>query len=327
MKRYYKSIMDRSRQKRAMALVKNAAEHSALRFCLFLAAAVVVLSAAGTLADAGEQRSFASAEEAVNAFVAAERAHDTKELMEIFGPDAKELISSGDPVSDKQRRERFVSRFDRKNSLIKEGDRMVLTIGEQDWPFPIPLAKRGDRWFFDTKAGKDEIVNRRIGRNELNTIQTMLAIVDAEREYALEFHEYAEKFGSDPGKKNGLFWETKEGEAPSPLGELVADARAEGYTKRGSKDKPIPYHGYYFRMLKKQGQHAPEGAFDYVVGGRQIGGFAVVAYPAEYGNSGVMTFIVNHEGVVYQKDLGKETAKTAKAMTAYDPNESWKKTE
>jgi len=193
--------------------------------------------------------------------------------------------------------------------------------------------KKGDTWLFDAKKGKDEILNRRIGQNELSTIQTMLAIVDAQREYAMKdldgdgILEYAEKFRSDANKKNGLYWETKEGEEPSPLGELVASARAEGYTKAGAKDNPSPFHGYYFRMLKKQGKHAAGGAFDYVVKGQQIGGFAVVAYPATYGNSGVMTFIVNHEGVVYQKDLGKNTAKTAKDMKTFDPDKTWKKVE
>jgi hypothetical protein len=210
---------------------------------------------------------------------------------------------------------------------------MILNVGEKDWPFPIPLVKQGDQWFFDTKAGKEEILNRRIGENELSTVQTLLAIVDAQREYAMHdrnndgIREYAEKFGSDPGKKNGLYWPMMPGEEPSPLGELVADARAEGYRRSGTQQGPIPFHGYYFRMLKKQGKHAAGGAFDYVVKNKMIGGFAVIAYPAAYGSSGVMTFIVSHEGVVYQKDLGKNTAKTATAMTSFDPDKTWKKVE
>ena len=300
----------------------------------FFAAAVVVmiLTFAGMTADAAvKQKGFASAEEAVKAAMAAVKSGNDKEVLAIFGTGAKEVISSGDPVSDKQRRERFIHAYEQKNGLSKEGDKMVLTVGEKDWPFPIPLVKKGDQWVFDTKAGKDEILNRRIGQNELSTIQTMLAIVDAQREYAMNDRdgdgvlEYSEKFRSDPGKKNGLYWVTKEGEEPSPLGDLLARARAEGYTKAGTKDKPAPFHGYYFRMLMKQGKHAPGGAYDYVVKGKQFGGFAVVAYPAIYGNSGVMTFVVNHEGVVYEKDLGKDTAKTAKAMTAFDPDTSWKK--
>jgi hypothetical protein len=172
-----------------------------------------------------------------------------------------------------------------------------------------------------------------VGENELSTIQTLLAVVDAQREYAMHdrdndgFREYAEKFGSDPGKKNGLYWKTDPGEEPSPLGELVADARAEGYSRTGPQQGPIPFHGYYFRMLKKQGKHASGGAFDYMVKNKMIGGFAVVAYPAAYGSSGVMTFMVNHEGVVYQKDLGKDTAKAAKAMASFDPDKTWRKVE
>jgi len=191
--------------------------------------------------------------------------------------------------------------------------------------------KKGNQWFFDTKAGKEEILNRRIGENELSTIQTMLAIVDAQREYAMKdldgdgILEYAEKFRSDAGKKDGLFWVTKEGEEPSPLGDLVAGARAEGYTKAGTKDKPMPLHGYYFRLLKAQGKNAAGGAFDYVVKGQMIGGFAVIASPAKYGNSGVMTFLVNHDGVVYQKDLGKNTEKAAKAIKKFDPDKTWVK--
>jgi hypothetical protein len=279
------------------------------------------------------QRGFATPEDAVKAFAAAMRSNDEKELLSIFGPAAKELISSGDPVRDKQRLELFMSDYDRKNRLAPEGSKMVLVVGEKDWPFPIPLVKKGEQWIFDTKAGKEEILNRRIGENELDTVQTLLAIVDAQREYAMKdrdsdgIRQYAEKFGSDPGKKNGLYWEGREGEEPSPLGELVADARAEGYSRAGAKQGPIPYHGYYFRMLKKQGKHAPGGAFDYIVKNKMIGGFAVVAYPAAYGSSGVMTFVVSHAGVVYEKDLGKNTAATAKAINSFDPDKSWKRVE
>ena len=309
---------------------------SVLYVCSLLAAslAVMIFALAGTAADAAsKQKTFASPEEAVRAFYDAMKSNDDKELVAIFGPLAKELIWPGDPVGNKQRREKFVKAFDLKNRIDKEGDKMVLIVGEKDWPFPIPLVKKGDQWLFDTKAGKDEILNRRIGENELDTIQTMLAIVDAEREYAMKkltsgsLPEYAQKFMSDPGKKNGLYWETKEGEEPSPLGELVADAKAGGYTKAGTSKNPMPFHGYYFRMLTKQGKNAPEGVYDYIVNGKQIGGFAVVAFPAKYGNSGVMTFLVNHNGVVYQKDLGKNTARAARAMKTFDPDKTWKKVE
>lgn len=306
-------------------------------------AAFRLLAAAGILmififsgVNAGaalKQKGFATPEAAVRAFAAAMESNDENELLSIFGMAGKELISSGDPVRDKQRRETFIADYNRKNKLTQEGSRMILNVGEKDWPFPIPLVKQGDQWFFDTKAGKEEILNRRIGENELSTVQTLLAIVDAQREYAMHdrnndgIREYAEKFGSDPGKKNGLYWTTQPGEAPSPLGELVAEARAEGYRRSGTQQGPIPFHGYYFRMLKKQGKHAAGGAFDYVVKNKMIGGFAVVAYPAAYGSSGVMTFIVSHEGMVYQKDLGKNTAKTATAMTSFDPDKIWKKVE
>ncbi|MGE5301353.1 MAG: DUF2950 domain-containing protein [Acidobacteriota bacterium] len=333
--RIYRSlIQERSREKGTTLSERNNTEKGVRYLFRFLMAAVLAMTFAWMPVEAAKkQKGFASAEEAVNAFISALRVNDDKELLAIFGPAAKELIFSGDPVEDNQRDERFVSRFDQKNSLSKEGDKMVLIIGEQDWPFAIPLVKEGSRWFFDTKAGKEEILNQRIGDNELNTIQVMLAIVDAQREYAMKDHdgdgilEYADKFVSDPGKKNGLYWETKEGEEPSPIGELVADAKAEGYTSKGKKNEPVPFHGYYFRMLKRQGKHAPGGAFDYVAKGKQIGGFAVVAYPATYGNSGVMTFIVNHDGVVYQKDLGKNTEKLAEAMKKYDPDKTWKKVE
>ena len=313
---------------------ENTKERSGHPVIRVFAAAVLcmILAFSGLQADAAaKQKGFASAEEAVKAAMAAVKSDNNKEVLAIFGPEAKELIYSGDPVEDKQRRERFIHAYDQKNSLNKEGDKMVLSVGEKDWPFPIPLVKKGNQWFFDTKAGKEEILNRRIGENELSTIQTMLAIVDAQREYAMKdldgdgILEYAEKFRSDAGKKDGLFWVTKEGEEPSPLGDLVAGARAEGYTKAGTKDKPMPFHGYYFRLMKAQGKNAAGGAFDYVVKGQMIGGFAVIASPAKYGNSGVMTFLVNHDGVVYQKDLGKNTEKAAKAIKKFDPDKTWVK--
>jgi len=295
---------------------------------------LMILTFAGMPAEAAvKQKGFASPEDAVKAFVAASKANDDKEIIAIVGSGAKDLLYSGDPVSDKERRKRLLEAYDKKNSLVKDGEKMVLVMGENDWPYPIPLVKQGEKWIFDTKAGKEEVLNRRIGRNELYTIQTMLAIVDAQREYAAKdkdgdgLLEYAEKFHSDPGKKNGLYWETKTGEEPSPLGDEVAQARAGGYQKMGKTQKPMPFQGYYFRMLRKQGKNAPGGAYDYVVRGNQIGGFAVVAYPAQYRNSGVMTFLVNHDGTVYQKDLGKNTAAKAKAIMQFDPDKTWNKAE
>jgi hypothetical protein len=279
-------------------------------------------------AAAAQQKTFASAEEAVKALVAAAKNNDSKELMAIFGVGSKELIFSGDAVADKQRHERFVKAYEEKNRLVQQGNDMILVIGKEDWPFPIPVMKKGDGWVFDIARGREEILNRRIGENELNTIQVCRAIVDAQREYAMKDRdkngllEYAQKFLSDPGKKNGLYWEAKAGEPLSPLGPITIQARGEGY-QRNTSGGPSPYHGYYYRILTAQGKDAPGGAYSYLVKGKMIGGFAVVAYPAEYENSGVMTFIVNYEGKVFQKDLGKNTASVAKAMKEYNPDKTW----
>ncbi len=301
----------------------------------FLIALVVTLTVGvafgGVSKGKEKQKTFSSPEEAVKAVVAAEKSGDDKELLAIFGPAAKDLLFSGDAIADKQRRERFLKAYGEKNSLVPEKGGMVLVIGKNDWPFTIPIVKKGETWSFDTRKGREEVLDRRIGENELSTIQTCLALVDAEREYAINdldgqgTHEYAQKFVSDSGKKNGLYWETKEGEGPSPLGLLVAQAQQEGYSGKESGDKP--FHGYYYRILKAQGNSAPGGAYDYVVDGKMIGGFAVVAYPAKYGNSGVMSFIVSDNGVVYQKDLGKHTMKAAEAIRNFDPDETWQKIE
>ena len=277
-------------------------------------------------------KTFASPEEAVKALVDAMKTGEKAELSAIFGPGSESLISSGDDVKDKAGREWFLKNYEEKNSLEKKGDdEAILQVGKDDWPLPIPIRKKGSAWSFDTKAGKEEILNRRIGRNELNTIDVLEAYVDAQREYAARdwdgdgVYPYAQKFGSTPGKKDGLFWEAREGEEPSPLGPFSAKAAQEGYTRKS--EKPSPYYGYYFKILKAQGKHAPGGAYDYVVKGNMILGFGLVAYPAKYGSSGIMTFIVNQEGVVYQKDLGKGTAKAVGSMKRYDPDPTWKKVE
>jgi hypothetical protein len=280
-----------------------------------------------TLFAVVKQKSFSSAEEAVKALVTAARNNDDKEILAIFGPDAKDLIFSGDRVADKQRREKLLAAYDEQNKLVPEGNSIILVIGKNDFPFPIPIVKKGETWIFDTKKGREEILNRRIGEDELDAIQTCLAIVDAQREYAMmnSDGEYAEKFSSDPGKKNGLYWPTKEGEKPSPLGRLLAKAKSEGYSKTGTSGKAEPYHGYYYRMLKAQGKNAAGGAYSYIINKKMIGGFAVVAWPAKYGNSGVMTFIVNHDGIVYQKNLGPKTAQIAEKMEVFNPDAGWKK--
>jgi len=286
------------------------------------------------VAASPRQRSFASPGEAVQALVEAVRVGDMDALAAILGPEGRQLISSGDAVADKQERERFVRAYEQSNTLQRPTEtKAVLVIGKDEWLLPIPVVKEGDAWRFDTAAGKEEIVNRRIGRNELSAMQVCLAYVDAQREYARVAREgdgvlaYAMKFRSDEGKQNGLYWPTKEGEASSPLGVLVANARAEGYSRKASGGTPTPYHGYFYRILTAQGPDAPGGAYDYVVNGKMIGGFALVAYPAQYGVSGVMTFSVNHEGVVYEKDLGTDTEKIALAMQIYNPDHTWKKAE
>lgn len=293
-------------------------------------AAVVVIFACTGMSSAAmaQQKGFKSADEAVKAAVAAARSNDDKEMLAIFGPQAKEILFSGDVVADKQRRGQFIAAYDEKNRLDAKGDERILVIGKQDWPFPIPVVKKGEGWVFDTAKGKEEILNRRIGDNELYTIQALLAVVDAQREYALKDRntngllEYAQKFMSDAGKKNGLYWQTKAGEPESPLGPIMNQAQGQGYQFKPSSI-PAPYHGYFYRILTAQGKDAPGGAYSYLIKGKMIGGFAVVAYPAEYGNSGVMTFIVNHDGKVFQKNLGKNTATVAKGMKEYNPDKSW----
>jgi len=312
-------------------IVKN--KRSKGLYCLMTTLmAALTLFSSYQKADAQQQQTFRSPEEAVKSMVEAVKANNVTALSAIFGPEGKELIFSGDAVADKTGRERFVKAYDEKHKLVKETDNKVtLIIGDNEWPFPIPLVKKDETWAFDTMAGKEELLNRRIGRNELNTIQVCLAYVDAQREYALKdrdgngLNDYAQKFVSTEGKKDGLYWKTSEGEEPSPLGSLFAQATKEGYAVRKAGEKRQPYQGYYYRILKAQGKNAAGGAHDYVVKGKMMGGFALVAYPAEYGASGVMTFIVNQDGVVYEKDLGKETEKIGSSMKKYDPDKTWHK--
>lgn len=285
-------------------------------------------------AAATHQQSFATPEAAVNALLTAVKANNTQALLAVLGSSARPLINSGDAVADREGRERFLHSYEDAHSLVETGDdKAVLQTGKDDWRFPIPLVKSDAGWRFDTDAGKEEILNRRIGANELATIQSCLTYVDAQREYYRRdpdhdsLLEYARKFTSTPGKRDGLYWDTKPGEEESPIGPLFARARAEGYALKGGT-KPAPYHGYYYRILTAQGPDAPGGAYDYLVAhGKMMGGFALVAYPAQYGNSGVMTFLVNHDGVVFQKDLGLATATTAKAMKVFNPDSTWKRVE
>lgn len=304
------------------------------RWTIFITAVFFILTMSGlSPAETVKQRTFASPEEAVEALVTALRSNDVNALEAIFGPGSRDLIMSGDPVEDQSGRERFLKFYDEKNRLEETADKVFLSVGDDDWPLPIPIVKRDALWRFDAKEGMDEILARRIGRNELSVIQVCLAYVDAQREYVIKDRdtdsllEYAQKFRSDPGKKNGLYWNVKEGEEQSPLGPLVAADHEKGYTAKQSGGKPVPYHGYYYRILKAQGKNAPGGAYDYMVNGQMIGGFALVAYPARYASSGVMTFIVNHDGVVYEKDLSDNTENAALAMKLFNPDGTWKKVE
>ena len=299
---------------------------------LLMAAALIALVISGpSLAATVKQRTFASPEEAVKALVEALKSKDAKALEAIFGPGSKDLVSSGDPVADSAEYERTVNHLEQKTRLEQSAGKVILHAGNEEWPFAIPIVKKDALWRFDSKQGREEILARRIGRNELSAIQFCLAYVDAQREYALKDRdsdgllEYAQKFESDKGKKNGLYWDVKAGEAQSPLGPLAAVSQKQGYSTK--REKPEPYLGYYYRILKAQGKEAPDGAYDYVVKGKMIGGFALVAYPAKYASSGVMSFIVNQDGVVYEKDLGKNTEKTAQAIKLFNPDSSWKKVE
>jgi hypothetical protein len=292
----------------------------------FVSLAVAALLCASTsLATA--QQAFKTPEEAATALVGAAKSGDMKAITTVLGPDGDDIVSSGDEVADAATRAKFVSAYDAKHTITMEGDsKAVMVIGPDDFPLPIPIIRKDGQWRFDTAAGRDEILFRRIGENELDAIQSALAYVDAQDEYAEKdrtgagANTYAQRIISRPGKKDGLYWPTSQGEDPSPLGELIADATKQGYRVSGERS---PFHGYYFKILKRQGPAAPGGEADYVVDGKMIGGFGLVAYPAEYRNSGVMTFIVNHAGTVFQKDLGPNTAQLAERMTSFNPDKSW----
>jgi hypothetical protein len=301
------------------------------RLMMVLVICLMSMSAVGSaLAAAAKQKSFPSPEAGVQALMEATKSNDTKTMLHILGAEAQSFINTGDPVSDRATWERFVQAYEEAHTLEQVGDtKVILQVGKDEWPFPIPLVKGSTSWRFNSKEGKEEILNRIIGRNELDVVQVCLAYVDAQHEYYRSnpqgdvLLQYASKFLSTPGKRDGLYWQTAADEPPSPFGPLVARARGEGYKQAGSK--PIPYHGYYYKMLTGQGPNAPDGAYDYVVRGKMLGGFAMVAYPARYGSSGIMTFIVNHDGVVYQKDLGPNTTAIAQSMTKFDPDETWEK--
>jgi len=305
-------------------------------FQMLFALFSVLLISSGCASNSQEK--FASPDDAANALVDAVRANNSDQLKRILGPDGSKIVWSGDSVADRRDADQFVTAFDQKHEIVAgAGDDLTLLVGQNDWPMPIPIVKAGlGEWRFDTARGKDEILNRRIGKNESSAIQTCLAIVDAQREYVQRdpdgdgLQQYAQHFISTPGTKDGLYWPTAPGEEQSPLGELIAQAAEEGYSFAAAGHKPgpvTPYRGYFFHMLKSQGPDAPGGARDYIINGQMICGFATVAWPAEYGNSGVMTFIVSNDGVVYQKDLGPNSSQIAPAMRSFDPGAGWTKVE
>jgi len=289
--------------------------------------AIVMLALLNSASQA--QQAYPSPEEAAASLAAALKTGTRSAILKVLGKDGEDIAASGDDVADAEMRQRFLSAYEARHSIKTEGNKKAtLIVGADDFPFPVPLVNNRSGWEFDTAAGRIEILYRRIGRNELDAIQTCLAFVDAQNEYAEKDRGegvgvYAQHIVSSPGKKDGLFW--RDDRDPSPLGVLAAKASAEGYKASGEGEQPQPYHGYYFRIMRGQGTDAPGGAFNYVVKGKMIGGFALIAYPSEYGNSGVMTFQVNHAGTVYQKDLGKRTESLANRIILFDPDQTWKK--
>ena len=304
------------------------------RSCWYiLAAAVLLLATTLCVAQSNGEKTFASPGDAVLAFYNAAKANDTQAMNAIFGSNAQKILNTGDAVADKNVIANFIRRYDQMHRVVQEPDGAVtLYVGADNWPAPIPIVKNSSgQWYFDTEAGMKEILYRRVGTNENDAIETLHTLVEAQREYASQMHDdsktkqYAQLFLSTAGKQDGLYWKTDESQTPSPIGPLVADASSQGYTAQ--QGTPTPFHGYYFRILTKQGAAAKGGARDYVVNGQLTKGFAFVAYPAEYRNSGVMTFVVNQDGVVYEKDLGADTVKLGAAMTDYKPDAGWAKVE
>jgi len=310
--------------------------HRTPRAALLVGTLIVGL-ASGSTAQQQQQR-FASPEEGIAALVDALRKDDRSALEAVLGPGSADIINSGDPVADKNAKDEFLKDYDAKATLVPVNDSTrTLQVGESDWPLPIPIVRRDASWSFDLEAGRDELLNRRIGRNEASAIEAAQAFVDAQREYASEDRdgdgilEYAELFGSTDGMKNGLYWPAQPGEPQSPLGPFFADARSEGYfqewTEKGSPAPrpPEPYHGYNYLILTAQKPSMTDDTYDYIIDGNMIGGVAMIAYPAQYGVSGIMTFIVNHDGVVYQRDLGPDTSDIAQAVTVFDPDGTWQR--
>jgi hypothetical protein len=281
-----------------------------------------------SMAQQPGQKTFSSPEDASHALVTAAQGNDEKAMLDILGADGRQIVSSGDETEDANSRANFVEKYQEMHRLVKEPDgTTTLYIGAENWPTPIPLVHQGNSWYFDTEAGKKEILYRRIGQNEISTIRVCQELVAVQKAYySAQHNEYAGKIFSDEGQHNGLYWKAADGEPQSPIGPLVASAVAKGYAK-GQDGAPTPYQGYYFHILTRQGKDGSSGAKSYVVNGKMTGGFAFVAYPAEYRSSGVMTFIVNEDGVVYEKDLGKKTDAVARSMKEYNPSSGWQQAE
>jgi hypothetical protein len=292
-----------------------------------LAAVAVFLTVcfSASMAQQPGQKTFSSADDASHALVTAAQSNDEKAMLDILGPDGKQIVSSGDDAEDAQTRANFVQKYQEMHRLVKEPDgTTTLYIGAENWPTPIPLVNKGTAWYFDTEAGKQEILFRRVGRNEMSTIHVCQELVAAEKEYSAQHSEFAQKIFSDEGQHNGLYWKSADSQAQSPIGPLVATAFVES-SANNRDSAPTPYRGYHYRILTREGKNAPGGAKSYIANGKMTAGFAFVAYPAEYRSSGVMTFIVTDDGVVYQKDLGKKTDALAKAMKEYNPDSKWQK--
>jgi hypothetical protein len=307
---------------------KGVKEWLALFSWLVPVAVLFLAGAADSFAAGVKQHVYSSPEEAVNSLVNTVRANDEKGMLAVLGPEGRELISSGDEVADRAYREKFIKDYEQMHRVVeKSATTAILQTGADNWTLPIPIVKKNGKWTFDTAKGKQEVLNRRIGRNELHVIEVLHAYVDAQHEYATKDCSacgkvvFAQRLISSPGTRDGLYWDAKEGEKESPLGPLVAHAASEGYANADLS----PFHGYYLRVLKGQGKHADGGAYSYVVNGSMILGFALVAYPAEYGNSGMMTFIVNQKGDIFQKNLGRKSRQRAEAMRVFDPGKGWKK--
>jgi hypothetical protein len=290
---------------------------------------IVIVATQTACSPTIQQKDFESPERAAQALVAAVQSNDPRALLEVLGEQAEPMLNSGDAVQDKNSRRRFLQAYASAHTLETNAEGVTtLAVGMDEWPFPFPIVQRDDRYRFDSAAGTEEIINRRVGANELSAIQSCLAFVDAQREYYVRNAQgdsllhFAQKLMSTAGRKDGLYWPTSHDAPPSPLGEAFARAHSEGYFKDGIS-KATPYHGYIYRLLTSQGPHAAGGAYDYMVRDKMLGGFALIAYPAEYGSSGVMTFIVNHEGIVFSQDLGPRTAISAQLIESFDPGPGW----